>query len=280
MRMNLTEYLDRIHFTGRVGVNVETLFAIHRAHLLNITYENLDIHRGLYVPLDEEHFFTKIVVERRGGWCYEMNGLLAWVLRELGFSVRLLAGSVNRPILGDRATGNHLCLLVHLNQPYLVDVGFGNGILEPLPLKSGKYHQREFTYGLHQERDYWHFSNHPGLGPGFDFTLIPYQLNDFTARCHDLQTASDSGFVRVTVCHRRTEQGYVTLKGLSFRTVSPHLDSERILGTYSEYVQVLRDHFAITLPDSEQLWEKVWTSHQLWMQSQLNSPTVKGIEQI
>lgn len=266
--MHLQSYLDRIRYEGSTDLSYQSLLGIHRAHLLNITYENLDIHRGYALPLDEEYFYQKIVEQGRGGWCYEMNGLLAWALREMGFAVTLLAGSVNRPLLGQAAEGNHLCLLVEIEgQRYLADVGFGNGILEPLPLQAGVHQQRGFTYRLHQEGNYWHFTNHPAMGPGFDFTLHPYTLNEFAPRCHYLQSSPDSGFVKVTVCHRQNEQGFVSLKGATFRAVTPEQVEERIITTEAEYGRVLAEQFDIRLADSALLWEKVWRDHQAWVES-------------
>src|SRR5262249_39813398 len=131
--MQLNDYLARIGYTDSPAVNLETLTALHRAHLLKITYENLDIHLGRYLTLDERAIFEKIVTNRRGGWCYEMNGLFAWALREMGFSVRLMASAVNRVVNGDGAERGHLILLVEIDRPYLADVGFGNGFLTPLP---------------------------------------------------------------------------------------------------------------------------------------------------
>src|SRR5262249_42838960 len=145
-QMKLKAYLQRIRYERPVKVDLDTLIGVHRAHLLNITYENLDIHRGLPLTLDLDHIFEKIVTEHRGGWCYEMNGLLAWALREIGFPVTMLAGTVGRQAQGTTVEGNHLVLLVELDQPYLADVGFGNGFLEPLPLQVGTYQQDFLTY--------------------------------------------------------------------------------------------------------------------------------------
>lgn len=265
--MKLQPYLNRIHYAGSTDISYGTLRDIHRAHLFNITYENLDIHRGLSLPLDEEYFYRKIVENGRGGWCYEMNGLLAWALREMGFPVTLLAGTVNRAISGADAEGNHLCLLVELDQPYLADVGFGNGILEPLPLREGEHQQRHFTYTLHRDGEYWHFTNHPDTGPDFDFTLEPYRLTDFANRCHYLQTSPESGFVKVAVCHRQTPNGFVSLKGATVKTVTEQGVTDRITETEADYEGTLRDVFDIHLPDVGELWGKVWRDHQTWLQS-------------
>src|SRR5260370_5373273 len=96
----LSAYLQRIGYDRPVRTDLETLIGLHRAHLLNITYENLDIHLGRRLSLDPAAIFDKLVTGRRGGWCYEMNGLLAWALREIGFEMTLLAGTLGRPAQG------------------------------------------------------------------------------------------------------------------------------------------------------------------------------------
>lgn len=85
--MEIGAYLERIGYTGECTITLQTLTAIHEAHLRAIPYENLDIHLGRTLSLDIEAIYDKIVTRRRGGWCYEMNGLLSWALRELGFAV-------------------------------------------------------------------------------------------------------------------------------------------------------------------------------------------------
>ena len=131
-----------------------------------------------------------------------MNGLFARVLREIGFKVQLMAGSV-RDVTGDTTEGNHLVLLVELEQPYLVDVGFGDGFLEPLPLVEGIYTQGHLTFQLAKEGERWVVHNHPdGGAKRYDFTLEPYNLSQFASKCHELQTSPASGFTQKTVCQR------------------------------------------------------------------------------
>src|SRR5258708_4812285 len=151
----LSAYIRRIGYEGSLDVNYTTLADLHQAHLLAIPYENLDIQLHRYLPLDENSFYEKLVVARRGGWCYEMNGLFAWALRTIGFSVTLLASAVNRASQGANADANHLVLLVELDRPYLVDVGFWNGFLTPIPLEPGHYTQRFLTYQLIHDGQHW-----------------------------------------------------------------------------------------------------------------------------
>src|SRR6185436_18299602 len=92
--MHATTYLERIRYDGETTPSVETLRRIHRAHMLAVPFENLDIHLGIPIALSVPAFYEKIVDRKRGGFCYELNGLFAWLLAELGFSVTLLSARV------------------------------------------------------------------------------------------------------------------------------------------------------------------------------------------
>jgi N-hydroxyarylamine O-acetyltransferase len=271
--MNINTYLQRIGYKGSLEPTLETLRTIHRQHLLTIPYENLDIHLGRTLELNEERFFEKIVVEKRGGWCYEMNGLLAWGLRELGFNVQYLSGAVNREKNGAKAEGNHLVLLIYLEQSYLADVGFGDGILEPLPLQEGEYKQDFLEFRLSQ--DYvakdggrWVFHNHPeGGAKSFDFTLTPHQLSDFANQCHTQQTSPNSGFVQGTVCQIFTPEGIVTLRGAVLKIITKDGVTHRIIDSEKEYQRILYQTFGLELPSVRDLYVRVWQRHLDWLAS-------------
>lgn len=265
MTKNVNGYLERINYRGTLEQTPETLTALHRAHLLNIPYENLDIHRGTALSLDLDTIYEKIVVQRRGGWCYEMNGLLAWALRELSFDVTLLASHVVPEHQGDGAEGTHLILKVDLECPYLADVGFGNGFFEPIPLEAGTYQQDYLTCKLEQTDVGWFFTNHAYGGAGYDFTLTPRTMDYFAAPCQYLQTSPESGFVRTTVCHRYTPEGIVTLRGALLREVTARGVDDQIVDNLADYEQLLNSRFDLRLPDVDALWEKVWARHQAWL---------------
>ncbi len=271
--MNLQAYLDRIEYTGSLEPKLETLRAVHRAHLLRIPYENLDIHLGRTLTLEVKDAYQRIVLEHRGGWCFEMNGLLAWALREIGFEVRLLSGSVERTDLTSAPYGDHLVLLVSLEgQRFVADVGFGDGFLEPLPLAEAESVQRGFAYRLERvasgPNEHWVVHNHPrGGAKRFDFTLEPYDIQDFASRCTWLQTAPESGFVKTTVCQKSTLDGFITLRGATLITLTPSGESKRVLETQLEFETVLRDEFGIKVPDVGTLWAKVWARHLEWVEA-------------
>ena len=266
--MKLEAYLDRIHYTGPRTADYATLYQLHRAHLLAIPYENLDIHLGRTLPLDLDHIYTKIVEQQRGGWCYEMNGIFAWALRELGFTVTLLGSTVGAPAQGADGDWDHLVLLVQLDQPWLVDVGFGNGILEPLPLTVGDYQQGFLAYRLEQQDDKWFFHNHPDSGPGYGFTLLARDYTGFAPRCHELQTSPESGFVRATVCFRFTPYGFVGLRGAVLKLYRAGEVAEEEITSLARYRTVLNETFGLDTALADALWGKVWEAHQAWKQSQ------------
>ncbi len=264
---SLTQYLARIGYAGPLRVDLDTLKAIHRAHLRTIPYENLDIHLGRTLSLDLETQFAKLVLDRRGGWCYEMNGVLAWALGEIGFQIRMVSGTVGRSARGDRAEGNHLVLIGELDQPYLVDVGFGDGPVEPLPLVPGSYRVGRFEFRLTESGGRWVLHNHPfGGAPEFDFTLEPRTIPDFATKSVELQTSSESGFVNTTVCQRYEGDGLVSLRGAVLRTITEAGQVERDLTGRAEYQTVLEQRFGIQLPAAELdlLWQRVWSRHLTW----------------
>lgn len=271
--MDVNLYLKRINYQGSLEPNFETLRQLHRRHLLAIPYENLDIHLGRPFVLDEAAFFNKLIRQRRGGWCYEMNGLFAAVLRELGFDVTYLSGSVrNQP--QPESAGNHLVLLVQLEQPYIVDVGFGDGFLEPLPLVEGEYTQDFLSFRLSKDGERWIVRNHPeGSAEQYDFTLEPYRLEQFASKCHELQTSPTSGFVRTTVCQRFTPNSIVILRGAVFKEVIASGVSTRTIENADDYAQTLIKYFDLDLGDVSDLWAKVRQMHQDWLAQQKQSVT-------
>jgi N-hydroxyarylamine O-acetyltransferase len=251
----LERYFARIGYHGRRDATLGTLHALHRAHLLAIPYENLDIHLGLSVSLDRE-----------------MNGVLGRVLETLGFTVRYLSAAVGRAQRGWRAQGNHLVLLVTLDRPWIVDVGFADGFLTPLPLEPGTYRQDFLHYRVSRDGPRWQVDNHPlGGADGFDFTLTPRRLDDFAQQCLELQTSPASNFVRSTVCGRFVPTGLIMLRGATLREVHAEGVATHVVADAAEYGRVLRERFDLTIAGVEQLWPRVWERHQQWQAEQASA---------
>ncbi len=258
----LSGYLRRIGYDGPAVPTYATLRDVHRAHVLAIPYENLDIHLGTPLTLNVERIYEKIVERRRGGWCFEMNGLFAWALRELGFDVTMLAAAVNRRTLGPQQEMNHLALLVHLDRPYLADVGFGTGSLDPLPLAEGKHTDGRFTYTLERDGDAWRMISAGISTDEYDVTLEPRQLGDFTRTCDRLQSAPDSPFVRTVVCIRLTESGAITVRGPVVRTYTDDAYSEIATADATAWARVIREDIGIDPPNLESIWNIISRNHE------------------
>jgi N-hydroxyarylamine O-acetyltransferase len=261
----LQRYCARIQYAGPREPTFATLAAVHRAHLLSISYENLDIHLGRSLSLDPAAMFSKLVDERRGGWCYEMNGTLGQALATMGFDVRYVAGAVYRATRGDAALDNHLVLIVSLDRPWIVDVGFGDGFIEPLPLEPGTYRQGFLEYRVRCDGAWWRVDNHEfGGADGFDFTLEARTLDSFAAQCHTLQTSPESAFVQTTVCERFEPGGLVMLRGAVLREVTASGVVTRTVQDADEYMRTLSDRFDLHVPGMRALWPTVWARHLEW----------------
>jgi N-hydroxyarylamine O-acetyltransferase len=249
--LNLSSYLPRIGFSGPTPPNAETLRQLHVAHMRTVPFENLDIWRGTPIVCDEERFLRKIVDLHRGGFCYELNGAFAALLRALGFSVTLLSARVSRDDGSASPEFDHLTLRVDLEEPWLADVGFGDSFLEPLRLKpeveqeqpGGRFRIVQVGEVLIVQRtrpgDFWKSQ--------YQFTLTPFQLRDFAARCHYQQTSPESHFTRQRICTLPTQNGRITLSDLKFIRTVGQAREEHELNSEDEWRSVLKESFGVQL---------------------------------
>jgi N-hydroxyarylamine O-acetyltransferase len=261
--VDLQAYFDRIGWTGEARPDLATLRGLHRAHLLAVPYENLDVQLGRTVTTDPAAAFEKIVSRRRGGWCYEMNGLFGAVLDAIGFKVMRMASAVMRDVYGDAGMGNHLVLLVELDEPWVADVGFGDGALEPFPLRAGPFAFAGYDFRLEALDDrWWRFHNHEfGGAKSFDFVPEAADPALLSQRCHVLQTAPDSAFVLNAVVQRFTPQALLQLRGRTLRRLQPGAKQERLLNSADELVEVLAGDFGLDLPEAASLWPRIVERH-------------------
>ena len=250
--MDLRTYLARIDYRGSLGPSADTLRRLHLAHLLAVPFENLSIHLGEPIVLDDAALFEKVVARRRGGFCYELNGLFAALLRELGFRVSMLAAEVAKPEGGYGLPFDHMTLLVELEERWLADVGFGDSFREPLRLDTpdGQV-EGERAYRIAAEQNRRVLMRREGDGPWipqYRFDLEPHVYADYAAMCHYHQTSSESSFTRRRICSLATPTGRVTLSGLRLIITNQGDRQERDLSGEEESREVLRQHFGIVMP--------------------------------
>jgi len=246
--LDVPSYLARIGYSGSTMPTAETLRAIHHAHLLAVPFENLDIALGRAIVVDEAAIVRKIVEQRRGGFCYELNGAFAALLRALQFRVTLLSARVSRAGAGEGPEFDHLTLRVDLDQPWLADVGFGDSFLEPLRLEPGK--EQEDPAGTFRLQPLGERLQLEKLSPEgtwkrqYSFAQQPRKLEDFAAMCFYHQTSPESHFTQNRICTRATHDGRITLSGMKMivtrnerreeTMLGPMKSASRCCGSYSE----------------------------------------------
>jgi N-hydroxyarylamine O-acetyltransferase len=216
--VDVTRYLRRIGYDGPLdAADHRTLAALQRAHLLAVPFDALDCHLGNPVTVEPADAYRKVVEHGRGGYCFELNGLFAWLLEQLGFAVTLLAA---QPAIGDdryALPDAHLTLRVDLEHPWLVDVGFGRFAMAPLRLDTddvqrvgdGRY--RVVPDGdadglLAEQLD-------TGDDPNaYRFTLTPRSRAFFAERCRQFSTDPASPFVRSATVQQIFADGWASVR--------------------------------------------------------------------
>ena len=250
--MNIKAYLERINYTGSLAPTAETLRELQVAHLLTVPFENLSIHAKEPIVLEDGALFAKIVERRRGGFCYEANGLFAALLRELGFNVARLSAGVANEDAGFGPDFDHMTLMVSLKERWLVDVGFGDSFLEPLRLDyRGEQVQGERAYRILPDGAHLILEQRDNVGEWeaqYRFTLQPHEYADYREMCSYHQTSPQSHFTRARICSRATREGRISLSEMRFITTSRSGGrQERTLTSQEDYRDMLREHFGIEM---------------------------------
>lgn len=264
--MRLGTYLDRIGYTGPVTPTLEVLGDLLRAHVFKVPFENLDVQLGRPTTTDPAAAFDKIVIQGRGGWCYEQNGLFGWALAEIGFRVTRVAAAVMRADRGSIADNNHLALLVRSGDSegqWLVDVGFGGSMTAPVALRDGAHEQPPFRIGVRQvDPRRWQFWEDVGKGEfSFDFSADPADEAALARKCQYLQTSPDSSFVQNLVAQVRLPDAHITLRGKVFSETSPGGIRTRTLASAEDLATTLRSVFGLDVPEALDLWPRIEQRH-------------------
>lgn len=247
-------YLARVGAAAPEAPTAAALASLHRAHLLAVPFENLDISLGRPIRLERDALLDKVVGARRGGYCYELNGLFALLLRSLGYAVDLVSARVATADGGLTDNFDHLALVVSggdLDRSLLADVGFGDAFIEPLTLRDGQQRAEPGKdVGLVREGGDWHYRERRAGGEWhtqYVFAQTPHALADFEERNVWQQTSSESHFTRSRVASRLTPTGRVTLSGERLITTTHGRRHESELAGEDAVRAALTEHFGIVL---------------------------------
>ncbi|MGW0364932.1 arylamine N-acetyltransferase family protein [Streptomyces sp. NPDC002990] len=270
-------YLRRLGITDPGSPSTEALFALQRAHLERVPYENIEIHLGRPPGIDPELSVRRFAAGR-GGYCFHLNGAFAALLGHLGYDVTRHLGGVYEEADALGVNGNHLALTVRVDSAaYLVDVGLGDGPFDPLPLREGDYEEGGFSYHLEPlagPEPGWTYRNAGGPFPVMNFWSAPASMDDFAAEHLHLSTAEDSPFIRTLALLRRDADGLDVLRGRVLSRIDPAKGtSKRELTTPEEFYEVVGGLFGrelddLTPVDRSALWARVCRADEAWRAGQ------------
>ena len=247
--MNTAEYLARIGFDRQPALDLETLKALQRLHLLAVPFENLDIHWKRPIVLDTERFFDKIVTKRRGGFCYELNGLFNELLRSLGFTTRLVSARVfNNGVHGPEF--DHAAIIATIgDDEYLVDVGFGAFTAEPFRFVLGeKQHDANGIFVVRKfDDDYLEVAklDENEWRSEYIFTDAARELAEFSQMCDFQQYSPESHFTKRKLCSIMTPNGRKTLTDTGFLVTTNGKKVEMPVISDAEFYGLLASEFGI-----------------------------------
>jgi N-hydroxyarylamine O-acetyltransferase len=253
--MDVGEYLERINHNRSILPDLNTLQGLHIAHMQSIPFENLDIGLKRTIHISEDATWDKIVVNKRGGFCYELNGLFTWLLKQISFNVTYLNARVFDREGNLGMDFDHLALLVQIpGQPghWLADVGFGDSFTEPLSFEDpGEQIQGLRAYRLEETPDgyvAWQRNYDGTWKQQYFFDLQPHEFpEEYESACLYHQTSPRSSFTRGSIISRATPDGRISLEDGRLILTRNGQRTERFLESKDEYQALLKEHFGIVL---------------------------------
>ncbi len=208
--------MDAARYLSRIGLNVAPrldrggLETLQRSHLTHVPFENLDVYYRRGVSTDPVRSTAKIVDEGRGGWCFELNGSFASLLDELGYRATRLGATVVLDGPTDGPQPSHASIRVDLDRPYLVDVGFGDSFIRPLPLDDdGPHDGGTGQYDFHRDVDSitLRFREEGGWAEQYRFSTESVVPTDFDPSNRFLQTSPTTHFTSKPFATRLIDGG-------------------------------------------------------------------------
>jgi N-hydroxyarylamine O-acetyltransferase len=262
MRVVIDALLARIGLDRAPAADADGLRVLHRAYLARVPYEDIAVQLGETGSLDETALASRVLHDGRGGYCFELNTLLAALLRGVGFVV-----TQHRAVVGGEGLTNHMALLVHIDgERWLADAGLGEGFIEPLPFREGRFSIGPLSYSLEREPggSWWIDQHEWGSFSGFRMVEEESPVSAFEVHHRRLATDPASSFVQTLVVQQPREDRIVTLRARTLSSIGPAIDDKRVVADADEFAAVLRGVFGITVGGSrlDRLWTQAAAQHE------------------
>jgi N-hydroxyarylamine O-acetyltransferase len=259
--LDLDAYFERIGYSGRRDATLETLKELHRKHPEAIAFENLDPILGRPVPLDMPSLEAKLIRARRGGYCFEQNGIFFRVLQMMGFHATGLSARVLRGRPEKDSPRSHMLMKIELEEgTYVADIGFGSLTLTA-PLRLDDEAPQETPHGqfrIVEAGDEFELQAllDEGWQTQYRFALQEYFPQDYEALNWYRATHPQSPFVTSLMAARPLSDRRLGLRNNHYAV--RHLDGRTdrfVLGTAAEVLDVLEGDFGIALPEPRSVLE-------------------------
>jgi len=250
--MDQEKYLNRINYSHELEPSLSTLRKLQKAHLLTVPFENLDIHYNISITLDVNRIFNKIVLNNRGGFCYEMNGLFYKLLKSLGFDAKIISARVYDKEKGYGQEFDHLAIIVDFGDTqYLTDVGFGEFTFSPLEINLNKIQEDQrgnFVIDKFDE-SYFRVSKivNGELIPEYIFTNLGRKFVDYHEMCTHHQTNAQSHFTKKKLISIPTEDGRITISGNTLKIKDKVSTKDFILEDEAAFKHSLLSYFKVEI---------------------------------
>ncbi|RLQ83867.1 arylamine N-acetyltransferase [Planomicrobium sp. Y74] len=253
--MNPIKYLKRFDAYPIEENYLQDLAKLQSLHMQHIPFENLDVIRKVPIYLNLESIYDKVVNQHRGGYCYELNGLFCWLLQQIGFDAKMISATVMKPDGSYAKPDTHAAIIVELDAPYLVDAGFGDSTISPIPLGGERHTDNSGTYRIDEiETDVYELTreNNGDEKVLYRFMLDEKKLEDFHEGCIFNQVSEESTFTHDDIVTKATPEGRVTLTGTTLtRTMDGRKEKQEL--TEAEKTKLLEEEFGIVLDTEKPL---------------------------
>lgn len=246
---SLSNYLERIGYSGKARPDLSTLNALMSAQLQSVPFENTEVQAGRIPSLVHEDIVTKIVTHHRGGYCYEVNGLFAMALTAIGFEW-YFAGA--RPMFyPTRRPKTHMVVIVTIDEKnYLCDTGFGGyGIREPLEVadvNSVVQNSDTFSLKLHDDEYVLHSLVEEEWASQYGFALTPQEWIEFSLANYFNATHPDTIFTQKRLAVMQTPLGRMILVDNSLKII----EEGGVTVQEVDYDAAAQEYFKMTIPQT------------------------------
>ena len=247
--MNTQKYLHRIRINSASQADLQQLTQLQQQHLLHIPFENLDIHLGKKISLDYDAVFEKVVIQQRGGFCYELNGLFYILLKKLGYVVKRISARVKGSSGEIGQEYDHMAIIASIDdQDWLVDVGFGKFSFRPLKMVlDEKQENGSGAYWIKQYDEKYYAVNTRGENGVWElaylFTTDHQAVSAFEEMCHYHQTSEASNFTKRRLCTIPTNDGRITLTDTKLKIEKTGVVTEEEVNSEETFRKHLKRYF-------------------------------------